>query len=115
MKHYNSGQIRNIALLGHAGSGRTSLAEVMLFTAGVIDRPATIEAGGTVCDFDPEELRRKVSLSAALAPFEWKDSKINIIDTPGLFDFEGEMLEGLSAADTALIVRFQQVGSERRR
>jgi elongation factor G len=104
MKRYSSGQIRNIALTGHAGSGKTSLAEAMLFTAGVIDRTVSIEGGGTVCDFDPEEIKRKVSLSIALAPLEWMDKKINIIDTPGLFDFEGEMLAGLSAADAAIIV-----------
>jgi elongation factor G len=104
MKRYNPGQIRNIALTGHAGSGKTSLAEAMLFTAGVIDRAVAIEAGGTICDFDPEEIRRKVSLSIALAPLEWKGTKINMIDTPGLFDFEGEMLEGCSAADAAVIV-----------
>lgn len=104
MKRYSSGQIRNIVLTGHAGSGKTSLAEAMLFTASVIDRTGTVEAGGTVCDFDPEEIKRKSSLSLALAPLEWKDSKINFIDTPGLFDFEGEQLEGLSAADAEVIV-----------
>jgi elongation factor G len=104
MKRYSSGQIRNIVLTGHAGSGKTSLAEAMLFTAGVIDRAGTVEAGGTVCDFDPEEIKRKSSLSLALAPLEWKDTKINFIDTPGLFDFEGEQLEGLSAADAEIIV-----------
>lgn len=104
MKHYGSGQIRNIAFTGHAGSGKTSLAEALLFASGAIDRVSTVEAGGTVCDFDPEEIKRKSSLSLALAPIEWKDTKINIIDTPGLFDFEGEALEGISAADSQVIV-----------
>ena len=104
MKHYPPSQIRNIALTGHGRSGKTSLAEALLFTAGEIDRVGNIEAGSTVCDFDPEEIKRKVSLSCALAPLEWKDCKINIIDTPGLFDFEGELLEGMSAADAAVIV-----------
>lgn len=104
MKCYKSGQIKDIVLSGHAGAGKTSLAEAMLYTAGVIDRPASIETGGTVCDFDPEEQKRKSSLSLAVAPLEWNDTKINVVDTPGLFDFEGEMLEGVSAADAMVIV-----------
>jgi elongation factor G len=103
MKRYQSNEIRNVAFLGHAGSGKTSLAEAMLFLSGVADRQGKTEDGNTVCDFDAEEIRRRISISTAIAPLEWQNCKINIIDTPGLFDFEGESLEGLRAADCAVI------------
>ncbi|MDR3644988.1 MAG: elongation factor G [Clostridia bacterium] len=103
MKQYQSSEIRNIVLLGHSGSGKTTLAEAMLFLAGATDRQGKVEDGNTVCDFDPEEVKRRVSVSTAIAPLEWKGCKINILDTPGLFDFEGESLEGLRAADCAVI------------
>lgn len=104
MKSHDLDRIRNVALTGHAGSGKTTLAEALLFRAGAVERVGAVESGTTVCDYDPEEIRRKSSLQTALAPLEWKDCKINLADTPGLFDFEGEMLEGLSCAETALIV-----------
>jgi elongation factor G len=103
MKHYQSNEIRNVAFLGHAGSGKTSLAEAMLFLSGATDRQGKTEDGNTICDFDAEEIRRKISISTAIAPIEWQNCKINIIDTPGLFDFEGEALEGLRAADCVVI------------
>ena len=104
MKCYQSNEIRNVAFLGHAGSGKTSLAEAMLFMASATDRQGKTEDGNTICDFDAEEIRRKISISTAIAPLEWQNCKINIIDTPGLFDFEGEALEGIRAADCAVIL-----------
>ena len=104
MKYYNAKDIRNIAVAGHAGRGKTTLVEAMLYIAGLTDRLGRVDDGTAVLDFDPEERRRNVSVSAAIAPIEWKDCKLNIIDTPGLFDFEGEMCEGISASECVLIV-----------
>ncbi|MDR0913955.1 MAG: elongation factor G [Oscillospiraceae bacterium] len=104
MKQYEAKKILNIALAGHSGSGKTSVAESILYLAGVTDRLGKISDGNTSLDFDPEEIRRKVSVLTAVAPVEWKNTKINLIDTPGLFDFEGGMHEGFRAADSALVV-----------
>jgi elongation factor G len=104
LKYYNAKDIRNIAIAGHAGRGKTTLAEAMLYVAGLTDRLGRVDEGNTVLDSDPEEKRRHVSVSAAMAPIEWKDCKLNIIDTPGLFDFEGEMQEGIRASECVLIV-----------
>lgn len=104
MKQYEAKKIKNIALVGHGGSGKTSVAESMIYLAGSSDRLGKINEGNTVLDFDPEEVKRKVSVVTAVAPIEWKNYKINLIDTPGLFDFEGGVCEGIRAADTALIV-----------
>lgn len=104
MKQFNAKKIKNIALVGHGGSGKTSVAESMIYLAGSTDRLGKINDGNTVCDFDPEEIRRKVSVVTAVAPIEWKGYKINLLDTPGLFDFEGGVCEGIRAADTALVV-----------
>jgi elongation factor G len=97
-------KIRNVALVGHGGTGKTTLAEALLFTAGATTRMGRVEDGTTVCDFDPEEQKRGQSLSLALAPFEWKGHKINLIDTPGYADFEGEVLAALRVADLAVFV-----------
>ena len=99
----NAETIKNIALAGHNGSGKTSLAEALLFKAGVTDRLGKISEGNTVCDFDPEEIKRKVSVNTAVANFITDDIKVNIIDTPGLFDFEGGMREGITAAGTVML------------
>ncbi len=104
MKVYHASHIRNLALIGHGGEGKTSLSEAMLFTSGAIDRMGKVEDGNTVSDYDAEESRRQISISAALTPVEWDDCKINVIDTPGYFDFEGEVIEALNVADSALIV-----------
>ncbi|MGN1479846.1 MAG: GTP-binding protein, partial [Acutalibacteraceae bacterium] len=104
MKTYNAKDIRNIAIAGHGSRGKTTLAEAMLFLAGATDRMGRVADGNTVLDFDAEEKRRKTSVSTAIAPIEWKGCKINIIDTPGLFDFAGGMSEGIRAAECALIV-----------
>jgi elongation factor G len=96
--------IRNVVLLGHDGNGKTSLAEALLWRAGVVSRPGTIERGDTVLDRDPEELAFRQSVSLAIASFDWKDHRINLIDTPGHADFRGEALLGLAAADLAVLV-----------
>ncbi len=104
MKQYNAKNILNIALAGHSGCGKTSVAESMLYLAKASDRLGKVADGNTVLDFDSEEIKRQASLMTAVAPIEWKNTKINLIDTPGLFDFEGGVAEGMRAADSALIV-----------
>ena len=103
MKQYLAGKIRNIALAGHAGSGKTTLAEALLFKAGEIDRLGNIADGNTSFDFDPEEIRRKVSISSSIYPFAWGSVKINLIDTPGLFDYASGLYEGIRAAESVII------------
>ena len=104
MKHYALEQIRNVALAGHGGSGKTTLAEHLLYIAGHIDRIGTIEAGNTTSDFDPEEQRRKISLSATLLPIEWEGHKINLIDAPGFPDFIGELYSVAQVVDSVVLV-----------
>lgn len=99
-----SSDLRNVVLLGHGGVGKTSVAEAMLYNAGATDRLGRITEGNTVLDYDPEEIRRQASVSLSIAPFDWKNSTVNMIDTPGYFDFAGEMLEGVSVVDSAVIV-----------
>jgi elongation factor G len=97
-------KIRNVVLVGHSGSGKTTLAEALLYEAGAISRLGRVEDGTTVCDAEPEEQRRHQSLTLAVAPFEWNDHKINLIDTPGYADFEGEARAGMRVADLAVFV-----------
>jgi len=97
-------KIRNVALVGHGGAGKTTLAEALLFAAGAIQRMGKVEDGTTVCDFDPEEQKRTISVSLALAPFEHDGYKINVIDTPGYADFVGDVTAALRAADLAVFV-----------
>jgi len=104
MKYYKTGDIRNITLVGHGGEGKTTLAEAMLYDSGAIDRQCKTEDGNTVMDFDPEETKRHISISSAVAPAEWKGKKINIIDTPGYFDFVGDAASGYYLADSAIIL-----------
>ncbi|MBQ7541558.1 MAG: elongation factor G [Clostridia bacterium] len=104
MKIYNAKNIRNIAIAGHGGRGKTTLAEAMLFLSKASDRMGKVADGNTVMDFDAEEKKRKASISTAVAPLEWKDTKINLLDTPGLFDFAGGLSEGVRAAEAVLIV-----------
>ena len=99
-----SDRIRNVVLVGHSGSGKTALAEALLFTAGATTRMGRVEDGNTVTDFEPEEINRQSSVSLAMAPFEWEGHKVNLIDTPGLSDFVGEVRTALRAADLALFV-----------
>jgi elongation factor G len=97
-------RLRNVALVGHGGTGKTTLAEALLFEAGAISRMGRVEDGNSTCDFDPEEQHRHLSLSIALAPFGWKGHKINLIDTPGYADFESEAVAALRVADMAVFV-----------
>ena len=104
MNTYPAKNIINVAMAGHSGAGKTSLAEAMLYLAGASDRRGIVGEGNTVCDSDPEEIRRKTSVSTAVAPFEWKNKKINLLDTPGLFDFQGGLYEAARAAESVVIV-----------
>ncbi len=104
MKVFSGENIKNIMLAGHAGSGKTTLAEAMLYLSGATDRLGKTSEGNTVMDFDAEEKKRQVTVSTSVAYFEWKEKKINLIDSPGLFDFEGGVHEALRAADTVLLV-----------
>ncbi|MBI4729908.1 MAG: elongation factor G [Acidobacteria bacterium] len=104
MKTFSIGRIRNIALVGHGGSGKTSLAEALLFLSGAINRIGSVTEGTTTSDFDPEETRRQISISLALAPLEWKEHKINLLDAPGYGDFVADAEAALRAADAAVIV-----------
>ncbi len=104
MKLYDTSKIRNFCLLGHGNSGKTSLTEAMLYTAGSIEKLGRTRDGNTATDFDPEEIKRKFSISTAVANCDWGGLKFNIIDTPGFFDFEGELQQGVRVADAAIIV-----------
>ncbi len=104
MKTYSAKDIRNVALAGHSGRGKTTLAEAMLYLAKATDRLGRVADGNTVLDYDAEEKRRKVTITTAMAGFEWNNTKINILDTPGLFDFAGGLSEGIRAAESVLIV-----------
>src|SRR5690242_1729714 len=104
VKPFPPDKIRNVALVGHGGAGKTTLAEALLFEADVLNRRGKVEDGSTVTDFDPEEQARQLSLSLALAPFEWKGHKINLIDTPGYADFVGDVYAALRVADLAVFV-----------
>lgn len=104
MKTVETENIRNICLVGHGGSGKTSLAEALLFTSGTVNRLGKIEDGSTTCDYDPEEIKRKISINTALAPVLHKDVKINLVDTPGYADFIGEVIGALKVVETVLVV-----------
>ena len=104
MKNYPATKIRNIALLGHGHSGKTSFAEAILFNAKVIDRLGKVADGNTAMDYDAEEIRRKTSINTSIAALEWQDCKINLMDTPGDFDFMGEVMQGLRVADGTIIL-----------
>ena len=101
---YSAQNIRNICLLGHGGNGKTSLAESMLFLTGGAVRLGTVPDGNTTSDYDPEEIKRQISISTAVLPVEYNGCKINVLDTPGYFDFSGEVVEALQASDAAVIV-----------
>ncbi len=104
MKVYSSDKIRNIALLGHSGSGKTSLAEAMLHTTGATNRLGRVEDGTTATDWDEDEIKRKQSISLGLAPCEWQGQKINVLDTPGYPDFLGEVIGALRVAEAGVVI-----------
>jgi elongation factor G len=104
VKTYPTDRIRNVILVGHNGSGKTTLTESLLHAAGAINRTGRVEDGNTVSDFDPDEIKRQESISLSLAPFEWHDHKINLLDAPGYADFIGDVEAGMRAADAAIIV-----------
>ena len=101
---FTANSIRNVCLLGHSGSGKSALAESLLYMTGAIDRIGKNADGNTVSDYDPEEIRRNISISTSLIPLTYKNMKINLLDTPGGFDFSGAVMEALRAADAAIIV-----------
>lgn len=117
MKAYTAEAVRNIALVGHGGCGKTSLTEAMLFTSGAIDRLGRVDEGTSVSDYDPDEIKRTISINASLAPCEWKGAKINLIDTPGYTDFVGDVMGSLRVVEGAVIVVCAvsgiEVGSEK--
>ena len=101
---YSVQNIRNVCLLGHSGSGKTALIESLLYMTGAIDRMGKCADGNTVCDYDQEEIKRQISITTSVAPLEYKGCKINVLDTPGGFDFSGEVMQALTVADAAIIV-----------
>ncbi|MEX1255465.1 MAG: elongation factor G [Dehalococcoidia bacterium] len=104
MKEYQTEQIRNVVLLGHGSTGKTTLSEVALFDSGALTRLGRIDDGNTTSDYDPDEIKRQISISLSVLPLEWRGCKVNLIDTPGYADFLGEVKEGIRAADAALLI-----------
>lgn len=103
MKQYNANNIKNIAVVGHGGSGKTTLVEALLYQVGTTNRLGKVADGNTVSDYDAEEIRRKSSVNLSIAPFEYRDCKFNLLDAPGLFDFEAGMYEAIRAAESAIV------------
>lgn len=112
MKVYSAEHIRNIALISHVGAGKTSLIDAALYDSGAVTRQGKVDEGSSVADFEPDELKRRMSLHTKVLPVEWKDTKINLIDTPGYADFIGEVKAGLRVADAALVVVTAEKGVE---
>jgi elongation factor G len=104
MKTYDAREIRNVLLVGHGGAGKTTLLEAMLFTSGAVTRMGTVEDGNTVGDFEPEEVKKGISVSLAMAPVEWSGVKINVLDAPGYADFAGDVRSAIRAVDAVLLV-----------
>src|SRR5436305_15205888 len=106
------GKIRNVAVVGHRGTGKTSLVEALLFQSGAVNRLGTVEAGTTVSDHDEDEQRRQMSLSASLANLQWQDRKINLLDAPGDAGFQGDAIAALRVVEGALVVISAAMGVE---
>src|SRR5579884_3307643 len=104
MKAYSADKIRNVALVGHGGSGKTTLAEAMLFDSGAINRLGKVDEGSTASDHDADEIKHHMSINLSLLPLEWKDHKVNLLDVPGYLDFVGEARAGLRVADSAIVL-----------
>ena len=112
MKQYATDKLRNVALVAHGGAGKTSLAEALLFHSGATKRLGSVDEGTSILDYDPEEVKRKISITASVAPAEWKNHKINVLDTPGYFDFAGEVIGSLRVADGCVVVVCANSGIE---
>ena len=112
MNVYETSSIRNVVFLGHGGSGKTTLAEAISYSTGVITRMGRVQDGNTISDYDKEEIKRKFSINASVIPVEWNGLKINILDAPGYFDFVGQMEDAMSVADAAVIVVNGKAGIE---
>ncbi|MCX7912733.1 MAG: GTP-binding protein, partial [Dehalococcoidales bacterium] len=104
MPNYGLDKIRNTVLLSHGGAGKTSVSEAMLFNAGLISRMGRVDEGSTVSDYDPDEIKRKISINLSLIPFEWRGVKVNVIDAPGYADFVGEVRAAIHVVESAVIV-----------
>src|SRR6266496_467799 len=104
MKSYAPTAIRNVGLFGHGGAGKTSLVEALLFRTGAVNRLGKVDDGSATTDYDPDEVKRKMSVSAAMAPLEWRDTKINVVDAPGYADFFGEVVQAMAAVESAIVV-----------
>ena len=117
MDVYKTDQIRNVILMGHGGAGKTTLVEAMAFLGGLTSRQGRVEDGNTLSDYDKEEIKRHFSISTTVVPVPWQKCKVNILDTPGYFDFVGEVEEAAAVADAAIIVvsgkAGVQVGSQK--
>ena len=105
MKKYSTENIRNLAIVGHSGCGKTTFTEACLFKTGAISKMGKVEEKNTVSDYTPEEMNRGVSIAVSIIPIEWNDIKINLIDTPGYFDFEDEVYNALRASEAAVMPR----------
>ena len=117
MKVYTGEHIRNVGVGGHSGSGKTSLVEAMLFNMGEVNRIGSIEQGNTVSDYNEDEIERQISINSSLLHGEWNNNKVNLVDTPGFSDFYGDVVSGMRAADSVMIVvsaaNGVEVGTER--
>ena len=112
MNVYTTDKIRNVVLLGHGGSGKTTIVEAMAYLSGITNRMGNVTDGNTISDYDKEEIKRGFSISTSVVPIEWRETKINLLDTPGFFDFVGEVEEAAAAADAAIIVVNGKAGVE---
>ncbi|HYO29304.1 MAG TPA: GTP-binding protein, partial [Thermomicrobiales bacterium] len=112
MRQYPADRIRTVGVFGHGSAGKTSLVEALLFDTKATTRLGRVEEGNTVTDFDPDEIKRRISVCAAVAPLEWRETKINLIDTPGYADFFGELHASLRVCDAAVLVVDAAAGVE---
>jgi elongation factor G len=112
MKNYKVEELRNVSLVSHSGAGKTSLTEAMLYNAGVINRLGKVDEGNTVSDYDPEEIRRKISVNTSVTPWEWEGHKVNLLDTPGYADFVGEVKGAIRVSDAVVVVLCAASGVE---
>src|SRR5947209_2850728 len=112
MRVFRPESIRNVALIAHSGSGKTSLADVALFDTGAVTRIGRVDDGSSIADFDPDEIKRRMTLSLKVVPVEWQATKINLLDTPGYADFVGEVKSAIRAADAAVVLVTAEKGVE---